>query len=92
MGNCHEYVTKASVFTAILDALAEEKSVFDTIGGIPPADVKPVVRGRWEKARPPGFSVCSVCHDCYIDTAWATEKKWRYCPTCGAEMALPNAE
>lgn len=87
-----EYVDKIALRQVLYDEDAITMKGLRLLNQFPVADVKPVVRGKWEKARPPGFSVCSVCHDCYIDTAWATEKKWRYCPTCGAEMALPNAE
>ena len=60
---------------------------YDNLFSLPAADVRPVVRGRWEPSeKNPGWVVCSVCRDCYIETGWVTEKKWRFCPSCGAEM------
>ena len=57
---------------------------------IPAADVQPVVRGEWEESRVPGISGCSNCHDCYIDTEWAKDGKWNYCPYCGARMEVEH--
>lgn len=50
-------------------------------------EYRPVVQGRWEPRKDvPGFVRCSVCHDCNIYDDWADEKKWNYCPNCGADM------
>lgn len=61
---------------------------------IPAADVAPVRHGRWiedERTYPgPGLAnnLCSVCGE--IAGAWkeglAPERKWAYCPACGALM------
>lgn len=58
------------------------------------ADVAPVRHGRWiedERTYPgPGLAnnLCSVCGE--IAGAWkeglAPERKWAYCPACGALM------
>ena len=60
----------------------------------PAADVAPVRHGRWiedERTYPgPGLAnnLCSVCGE--IAGAWkeglAPERKWAYCPACGALM------
>lgn len=60
----------------------------------PAADVVEVRRGRWiedERTYPgPGLknNLCSVCGE--IAGAWkeglAPERKWAYCPACGALM------
>lgn len=44
----------------------------------PRADVRPVVRGRWEKDTPMGYK-CSVC-GCLMPG------KSNFCPNCGADM------
>lgn len=64
------------------------------IKGLPAADVVPVRHGRWiEDERTytgPGLAnnLCSVCGE--IAGAWkeglAPERKWAYCPACGALM------
>ena len=57
------------------------------VGGMPAADVAPVVHGKWAPSEEnPGFLVCSACGDCYVVDEWADGKKWRYCPACGAKM------
>lgn len=60
----------------------------------PAADVAEVRHGRWiedERTYPgPGLknNLCSVCGE--IAGAWkeglAPERKWAYCPNCGARM------
>ena len=51
------------------------------------ADVRPVVRRKWEKsAKYKGYVCCSECHNCYVDQEWITKLKWNYCPNCGADM------
>lgn len=58
------------------------------IAEMPAADVAPVVHGKWVPPDGiPGFLVCSACEDCYVVAEWADEKKWMYCPACGAKMA-----
>ena len=69
-----------------------EQDVYAAIKSIPAADVRPVVRGRWEKkitGKPEsggtlGYFVCSVC-SCRV---WATalDGKLNFCPNCGADM------
>ena len=49
---------------------------------LPPADVRPVVRGEWvEYDDDYGALCCSVCEkDAPEDT------RWPFCPYCGADM------
>lgn len=56
---------------------------------IPAADVRPVVRGRWEEWRPgdcalimTGEEMLWMCSEC---TAKFSDRS-AYCPNCGAEM------
>ena len=66
----------------------------DYIASLSAADVAPVRHGRWiedERTYPgPGLAnnLCSVCGE--IAGAWkeglAPERKWAYCPACGALM------
>lgn len=56
--------------------------VDDFIMALPPADVRPVVRGRWiDYDDDYGALCCSVCEkDAPEDT------QWNFCPNCGADM------
>lgn len=45
-----------------------------------------VVHGRWEKSQYNGYLVCSACRDVYVFDNWVDNKKWNYCPNCGADM------
>ena len=59
----------------------------EQVKALPPADVRPVVRGRWEPSEKfKGYVSCSICHDCYVELEWVTKMKWNYCPHCGADM------
>lgn len=50
-------------------------------------DAAPVRHGRWEeKMEHAGYVCCSVCHDCYVEKGWIFNKKWAWCPQCGARM------
>ena len=69
-------------------------NIGSAIKNMPAADVAPVRHGRWiedERTYPgPGLAnnLCSVCGE--IAGAWkeglAPERKWAYCPACGALM------
>ena len=48
-----------------------------SLSSIPPADVRPVVRGRWEDCSS-GW-MCSMC-------AWTQIRESNFCPNCGADM------
>lgn len=57
------------------------------IAQLPAADATPVVHGRWEeKMEHMGLVCCSVCNDCYVEKEWIFNKKWAWCPQCGAKM------
>ena len=49
---------------------------------VPAADVRPVVRGRWECATPVTCK-CSECGHAIGD--WYVAR-YNYCPSCGADM------
>lgn len=54
---------------------------------IPAADVRPVVRGKWEEDCA-GAAVCSVCGEYAFETSTHHLCGWfpNFCPNCGAEM------
>ena len=60
----------------------------ENILNILPADVRPVVYGRFVKARIGGIDHrrCTNC-GCYIETTFfANDYKVNFCPNCGADM------
>ena len=54
---------------------------------IPPADVRPVVRG-WREEDCAGAAVCSVCGEYAFETSTHHLCGWfpNYCPNCGADI------
>ena len=91
-----EYIEKQ----AVLDEMDEDIEEFVEcdyalkitkrhIKKIPPADVRPVVRGRWEDKQfgPWGavYATCSACRGrVTLDPAARS-----FCPSCGADMREP---
>ena len=87
-----DYISRQAAIEAVQDyygtdkagrhLLMDETFLVAGLRGIPPADVRPVVSGRWEHLNW-GFDYdrCSVC---------GYEHRWPgpfyYCPHCGADM------
>ena len=69
----------AEIFNAIKRAIEEE------VKNIEPANVQPVVRGKWE----PGGRFCPVCgEDKFKNLEADIWADWQpnFCPNCGADM------
>lgn len=89
-----EYIERAAVIDLITRRYEQPELCTHEINSIPAADVVEVRHGRWiedERTYPgPGLAnnLCSVCGE--IAGAWkeglAPERKWAYCPACGALM------
>lgn len=67
--------------------------MLDEVDCFRPADVAPVVHGRWLEREDPMldvYYVCSVCKEAfYIEATGYTEDDlfvYTYCPNCGAKM------
>ena len=70
------------------------------IDDIPPANVRPVVRGKWAPHPDPNCKEWDVCTACGTGckrreygtnpdgTDYVTEWSYPYCPNCGAEMEV----
>lgn len=78
-----EYISREETLKAIQPryAPAINKVLAGIIESVPAADVKPVVRGKWEHSRfyPVYQERCSVCEEWSSDYA-------NFCPYCGADM------
>lgn len=94
-----EYIEKKAAIDAVHDEF-DECLVWDASGletanvvenvldTIPPADVRPVKRGRWKKNDNGTYS-CERCH------SWIPEEQWHYanwCLYCGADMREGDAK
>ena len=62
---------------------------------IPAADVRPVVRGKWQETDEPmgwtdvACACCSVCGESFVLGEFEFSdlaETFKYCPNCGAEM------
>ena len=53
---------------------------------LPPADVAPVVHGKWMKEDRGRVEYCAVCDQCGFDWMWSDRGYFKFCPNCGAKM------
>lgn len=80
-----DYIERQSVVYAVRDHFCDSARTLEAIDAIPAADVRPVVRGRWERID--GLDEldprmrCSVCGS--VETPLA---RHRFCPVCAADM------
>lgn len=59
--------------------LVERYGITGVIESIPAADVRPVVRGRWEYNPGDNIPYCSEC-------MMPQDSECNFCPSCGADM------
>ena len=74
-----DYISRDAAINAVYEAYADGESAYDALEKLPAADVRPVVRGRWEYNPGDNIPYCSECmmpqdSECY------------FCPNCGAMM------
>lgn len=71
---------------AVLEFVEPDARPFlaERIKSIPAADVRPVVRGKWENVEPNFMAKCSNCRRYYISRDEKYE--FHFCPNCGAMM------
>lgn len=95
-----EYIDREAAIEAIADRFeqigddiraASIRSKMSILRGIPAADVKPVVHGRWESEEDTYFGFtdvehrCSQCGKSYSGQGFCA---FHFCPNCGARMDL----
>ena len=81
-----EYIDRQKALTAINEFYHDPK-VYIVLKEIPPADVRPVVRGEWILKTDDFDFVdgkCSVCS--YTDSFFEENWLYNFCPNCGADM------
>ena len=91
----NDYISRQAVletvdkFVSLGFALHQPRAFKDYINAIPPADVRPLVRGRWifKGAGMTGWDECSECgyhnYSCH---------PFNYCPRCGSYNGGDDAE
>ena len=57
------------------------RTIADTLQDMRPADVVPVVHGKWEHHMSFG-----ICDKCGYEYNWTGTDAKNYCPNCGAKM------
>ena len=85
MRKMDDYIERKAAFNAAQEHFCDSARTLEAIETIPAADVRPVVRGRWERID--GLDEldprmrCSVCGS--VETPLA---RHRFCPVCAADM------
>ena len=79
-----------------MDEYIRKQDAVDMCGGygclahlmstIKPADVAPVVHGKWMKEDRGRVEYCAVCDQCGFDWMWSDRGYFKFCPNCGAKM------
>lgn len=89
-----EYIEKQAAIEAINSVPAgnwSSKRYAGELERIPPADVRPVIRGRWINEERVGFgSVEAECSNCGRRMIY--NPAWRCCPWCMADMRGGDAK
>lgn len=97
-----EYIERQAAIDAInhelrCGAMADQcglETAFELLCELPPADVRPVVRGRWEKDSD-GLYICSECGEVALQRVFIKLPKKivdlqmvqsAFCPHCGVDM------
>ena len=92
-----DYISREAVLKAIWKTSAEYDVFFptimlDAIKAIPAADVRPVVRGKWEELPPACngaiLTRCSACKRILTDSELGMVKT--FCSHCGADMRMTD--
>ena len=92
-----DYISREAATDVLCDAcgnaacpkgLIPRCSYYDKMQAVPPADVRPVVHGHWERKvhlSPIVEAFCSNCGNPAL-RAYGHPARTNYCPECGADM------
>lgn len=91
MADEKKYIDETAVISELAEALVTgelSSLAYGRLGhrifNIPAADVRPVVRGRWEPISDGGYWRCTSCAE--PTEAFGAKRLYRFCPFCGADM------
>jgi rubrerythrin len=74
----YEYIRKQDAIELCNNPLSEQSMRL-----VPPADVVPVVHGKWNKLSYDGFN-CNKCGSTFV--IMQGKENMHFCPNCGAKM------
>ena len=68
---------------AVLQSLGDIVDIREIVNDVPTADVQPVKHGKWiDKGNAAGL----FCSECDFKVRYRDERRFKYCPNCGAKM------
>ena len=85
--NMTDYIERKAAFDAAPEHFCDSARTLEAIETLPAADVRPVVRGRWEwmgPCRDSGGRLWATCTACGIRQRLGDFTM--FCPNCGADM------
>ena len=88
-----DYIERKAAFDAAQEHFCDSARTLEAIETIPAADVRPVVRGRWEwmgPCRDSGGRLWATCTACGLRQRLGDFTM--FCPHCGADMRGGDGE
>lgn len=93
MRKMDDYIERKAAFNAAQEHFCDSARTLEVIETIPAADVRPVVRGRWEwmgPCRDSGGRLWATCTACGLRQRLGDFTM--FCPHCGADMRGGDGE
>lgn len=93
MRKMDDYIERKAAFNAAQEHFCDSARTLEAIETIPAADVRPVVRGRWEwmgPCRDSGGRLWATCTACGLRQRLGDFTM--FCPHCGADMRGGDGE
>lgn len=89
-----KYLPLSGIKSILRECLPEDElfQMTELISAVSPADVVPVVHGRWVWKHKLETYECSVCGGEVLCDDWGSEQLSDYCPHCGAKMDESEGE
>ena len=80
----NKYIEREAAIDAT-SALHFKDAIQEALRNLPAADVRPVVRGKWEQTKDE-FGIYNKCSACGKEYYCGPIAPFNFCPNCGAEM------